>query len=165
VADGSAARLAAGTSVGMAAAQSSGGGPVGPGPTGGADGAIPLPAPGWLPHGEGRGSGAGSSQAGEPGPGQAVVWSGAGGGAGCGSSSQEVEAGWSHSAWVEGSSSDGQTKERSLGSQLCVVSSNGQAAAGGSGGPCSGNGSAGGVSQIGSCWAALRRYSSPNNAG
>jgi hypothetical protein len=57
-------------------------------------------------------------------------------------------------------------KERSLGSQLWVVSSNGHAADGGSGGPASGSGSdAGGASQIGSCWEALRRYSSPNNAG
>ena len=73
---------------------------------------------------------------------------------------------WSHSAEVEGSSSAGQMKERSLGSQLWVVSSNGQAAGGGSGWPGSGSGSvAGGASQIGSCWAALRRYSSPNSAG
>ena len=77
-----------------------------------------------------------------------------------------MEPGWSHSAGVEGSSSGGQMKERSLGSQLWVVSSNGQAAEGGSGCPCSGIGStAGGASQIGSCWAALRRYSSPNSAG
>ena len=181
MADGSAARRAAGTSVGMAAAQSSGGGPIDPaggggagvvGPPGGTGGATPLPAPGWPAHGEGRGSGAGSgagsSHARRPASGQTVVWSGSGAaaGGGAGSSSQFVEPGWSHSAWVEGSSSDGQMKERSLGSQLWVVSSNGHAAAGGSVCPCSGIGSIeGGASQIGSCCAALRRYSSPNNAG
>ena len=73
--------------------------------------------------------------------------------------------GWSHSAGVAGSSSGGQMKERSLGSQLWVVSSNGQADGGGSGWLCSGSGWSGASSQIGSCWAALRRYSSPNSAG
>jgi hypothetical protein len=122
VADGSAARRAAGTSVGMAAAQSSGGGPIDPA--------------------GGGGVGVGSSHACRPASGQTVVWSGSGAaaGGGAGSSSQFVEPGWSHSAWVEGSSSDGQMKERSLGSQLWVVSSNGHAAAGGSVCPCSGIG-------------------------
>jgi hypothetical protein len=166
----------------MAAAQSSGGGPIDStggggagvvGPVGGTGGAYPLPPPGWLAHGKGcdsgAGSGAGSSQARRPasGPGQTAVWSGSGAAAGraAGSSSQLVVPGWSHSAGVDGSSSDGQMKERSLGSQLCVVSSNGHVAAGGSGGACSGIGWSNGASQIGSCWAALRRYSSPNNAG
>ena len=66
-------------------------------------------------------------------------------------SEQPGEAGWSHSAWVEGSSSAGQTKERSLGSQVWVVSSNGQAGAGGSNDPGSAAGSgAGGLSHSGS---------------
>ena len=56
-------------------------------------------------------------------------------------------------------------KERSLGSQLWVVSSKGQADGAGSGWPGSGSGWSGASSQIGSCWAALRRYSSPNSAG
>jgi hypothetical protein len=67
---------------------------------------------------------------------------------------------------AEGSSSDGQMKDRSLGSQLWVVSSNGQVPVTGSAGPVSGNGSTGGgASQIGSCCPELRRYSSPNSAG
>jgi hypothetical protein len=57
-------------------------------------------------------------------------------------------------------------KDRSLGSQLWVVSSNGQVPDTGSAGPTSGSGSTGGgASQIGSCCPALRLYSSPNKAG
>jgi hypothetical protein len=57
-------------------------------------------------------------------------------------------------------------KDRSLGSQLWVVSSNGHDPVTGSAEPPSGSGlTGGGASQIGSCCPALRRYSSPNNAG
>ena len=87
------------------------------------------------------------------------------GGWAAGSSSHDGVDG-SHSVDTAGSSSAGQMNERSLGSQVPVVSSNGQVGAGGSGDPGSSLGSgAGGLSHSASRWAALRRFSSPNRAG
>src|SRR5919204_567195 len=65
------------------------------------------------------------------------------GGGAVGSSSHEGDDG-SHSLDAAGSSSAGQMKERSLGSQVPVFSSNGQAGAGGSGDPRSSYGSGAG---------------------